>query len=101
MEGFDAADSREVSCAWLVEAQKASDAIEGDRLFRVYAGYDNVVQFLRTGLGDNVRVELSTVVRRIKWGDAAGGMGGGAANGGWWWKPSGGKRRCRWSPESL
>ncbi len=35
------------------------------------------MQFLRTGLGDNVRVELSTVVRRIKWGDAAGGGGGG------------------------
>ena len=68
MEGFNAADAREVSCAWLAEAQRESEKIEGDRLFRVYAGYDRVVQFLSTGLGDSVEVELSTVVRSVKWG---------------------------------
>jgi monoamine oxidase len=71
VEGFNAADAREVSVAWLAEVQKASEEIEGDKLYRVYAGYDKIVQFLRTGLSDDVRVELSIVVRKIRWADAA------------------------------
>jgi monoamine oxidase len=70
VEGFNAADAREVSSAWLAQNQKAADQIEGDRLFRVYAGYDRVVQFLRTGLSENVRVELATVVRSVMWRDS-------------------------------
>jgi monoamine oxidase len=71
IEGFNAADAAEVSCAWLAEAQRASEEIEGDKLYRVYAGYDKVVQFLRTGLSDQVKVELSILVRKIRWGDSA------------------------------
>jgi monoamine oxidase len=76
VEGFNAADAKQVSCAWLAGAQQASDDIEGDRLFRVYAGYDRVVQFLKTALGENVRVELSTVVRHVRWEKSAGGAAG-------------------------
>ncbi len=70
-EGFDAADAGVVSSKWLKAAQEASDEIEGDRLFRVQAGYDRIVQFLRTGL-ENARhqLEVNTLVRRIEWGKA-------------------------------
>ncbi len=68
VEGFDAADSRLVSCQWLSDVQKDSDKIDGDRLFRIHAGYDSLISFLRTGIDDpRHRVELSTLVRRIQW----------------------------------
>jgi monoamine oxidase len=68
VEGFDAADSGVVSCRWLAESQKESDAIEGDRLFRVLAGYDRITQFLRSGIDDpRHRIELETLVRRVEW----------------------------------
>jgi monoamine oxidase len=68
VEGFDAADSAQVSCRWLAAGQKASEAIEGDRLFRVLAGYDRITQFLCSGIDDpRHRIELETLVRRIEW----------------------------------
>jgi monoamine oxidase len=67
VEGFNAADAREVSARWLADAQKASEEIDGDKLFRVYAGYDRIVQFLKSGLGNEVQVELSTTVKKISW----------------------------------
>lgn len=47
MEGFNAADAREVSVLALGFQQKAEDAIDGDRLWRVTAGYDGVTEYLR------------------------------------------------------
>jgi monoamine oxidase len=68
IEGFDAADTSIVSSQWLNAAQKASDEIDGDRLFRVHAGYDRIVHFLRSGLEDDShQLELNTLVRRIEW----------------------------------
>jgi monoamine oxidase len=67
--GFDAADPATVSSRWLAAAQEASEQIEGDRLFRVYAGYDRIVQFLRSGIDDaGAHIELGTVVRAVRWG---------------------------------
>ncbi len=68
VEGFDAADSGLVSCRWLADVQKDSDAIDGDRLFRIHSGYDRIINILRTGIDDaRHRVELSTLVRRVHW----------------------------------
>jgi monoamine oxidase len=69
VSGFDAADPAAVSARWLAAAQAASEKIEGDRLFRVNAGYDRILQFLRTGISDaGAHIELGTRVNRIQWG---------------------------------
>lgn len=70
--GFDAADPAAVSARWLAVAQAASEKIEGDRLFRVNAGYDRILQFLRTGIADaGAHIELGARVQRIRWGGDA------------------------------
>jgi monoamine oxidase len=46
VEGFNAADHRLISTASLGAQQKAEDATEGDRIFRVKAGYDRLPQYL-------------------------------------------------------
>ena len=71
VEGFNAADAREVSARWLADGQRESEKFGGDKLFRVYAGYDRIVQFMKSGLGGEVQVELSTTVKR----DSRGGLG--------------------------
>ena len=66
-EGFDAAEVDRVSVAWLRQTELASDAIDGDRQFRVLDGYDRVLAWL----GDNPRVtaslRLETVAREVRW----------------------------------
>ncbi len=70
VSGFDAADPERVSSQWLAAVQKASEKIEGDRLFRVYAGYDRIVQFLQTGIADaGAHIEVGVVVRKVHWGE--------------------------------
>ncbi|HVX84835.1 MAG TPA: NAD(P)/FAD-dependent oxidoreductase [Phycisphaerae bacterium] len=69
VSGFDAADPAQVSAQWLAAVQKASEKIEGDRLFRVYAGYDRIVQFLQSGIADaGAHIETGVVVRKVRWG---------------------------------
>ena len=46
VEGFNAADHRVISVAALGVQQKAEDAIEGDRVFRLRGGYDQLPKFL-------------------------------------------------------
>ena len=46
VEGFNAADQRRIGIASLVKQQRAEDAIEADRLFRVTSGYDAVPNIL-------------------------------------------------------
>jgi monoamine oxidase len=66
-EGFDAAEVDRVSVAWLRQTELASDAIDGDRQFRVLDGYDRVLAWL----GDNPSVaaglQLETVAREVRW----------------------------------
>jgi monoamine oxidase len=68
VEGFNAADQHRIGVASLAKQQRAEDAIEADRLFRVAPGYDAVPGYLaseivRTG----GRIELGTAVHRIEW----------------------------------
>ena len=68
IEGFNAADAREISVASLRVQQAAEDAIEGDRLFRVCDGYDRVPQFVARRFREaGGTLSLSTRVHRIAW----------------------------------
>lgn len=68
VEAFNAADRRRIGIASLAKQQRAEDAIEADRLFRVTPGYDAVPEFLASEFaraGGTLR--LQTPVRRIDW----------------------------------
>jgi len=68
VEGFNAADHGVISAASLGAQQKAEDATEGDRVFRVRDGYDRLPEYLAervTELGGVVR--LGHVVEEIRW----------------------------------
>jgi monoamine oxidase len=68
VEGFDAADADQVSCQWLADAQKDSEEIDGDRIARIYDGYERIINFLRTGIQEpDQRIRLSTIVTDIRW----------------------------------
>jgi monoamine oxidase len=66
-EGFDAAEVDRVSVAWLRQTELASDAIDGDRQFRVLDGYDRVLAWLGETLGPSANVRLETVAREVRW----------------------------------
>lgn len=63
VEGFNAARKEQVSVAWLNEEERASDEIDGDRSFRILAGYDAVARHLARDLD----IRLSREVTRIRW----------------------------------
>jgi monoamine oxidase len=68
VEGFNAADARRIGTAALAKQQKAEDAIEGDRAFRVENGYSALPDFLLKGFeaaGGELR--LSAPVEAIAW----------------------------------
>jgi monoamine oxidase len=76
VEGFNAADAREASAVALARQQKAEDAIEGDRVWRLVEGYDGITEFLRKrveALGG--RILMRATVVRVEW---RGERGGGA-----------------------
>ena len=68
VEGFNAADHRVISVAALGVQQKAEDAIEGDRVFRLRGGYDQLPKFLagRIEAGGG-KIYLKTAVKEIRW----------------------------------
>jgi monoamine oxidase len=63
VEGFNAAYKERVSVEWLNHENTASDAIDGDRSFRVRSGYDSVPSFL----AQNLEIRLNTAVRKLTW----------------------------------
>jgi len=71
VEGFNAADATRISTRGLKQQMAASDAEQGDRLYRVRDGYDLLPLHLARPLagplavGDGLR--LATVVTRIRW----------------------------------
>jgi monoamine oxidase len=72
VEGFNAADHRVIGVAALARQQRAENAIEGDRLFHVEAGYDRLPEFL----ADRFRaaggsILLNRQVRHIRWSRSA------------------------------
>ncbi len=68
IEGFNAADQHEISVQALIRQQRAEDAIEGDRLFRVVEGYAALTDFQCLkfeGAGGIVR--LGTRADAVRW----------------------------------
>jgi monoamine oxidase len=68
VEGFNAADSRIIGIAALVQQQRAEDRVDSDRLFHIEAGYDALPMFL----SDRFRAAGGTLllahpVRRVRW----------------------------------
>jgi monoamine oxidase len=68
VEGFNAADHRVIGVASLAMQQTAEDATEGDRLFRVRAGYDRLPEYLAERfVAAGGRLLLHTLVERVEW----------------------------------
>jgi monoamine oxidase len=68
VEGFNAADHREVSAASLGVQQKAEDATEGDRIYRLRDGYDQLPRYLSERIGElGGKVLTGTPVQEIHW----------------------------------
>jgi monoamine oxidase len=72
VEGFNAADSRNIGVISLGEQQAAEDAIEGDRLFHVVGGYQQIPEFVAEALKRaGGRILLNTRVVAIEWGPSS------------------------------
>lgn len=68
VEGFNAADHAAISVAALGKQQVAEEQIEGDRVFRVSSGYDQVPGFLARKVREaGGKIALNAVVLRIEW----------------------------------
>lgn len=68
VEGFNAADRTRIGIASLAKQQRAEDAIDADRLFRLSAGYDALPAYLAAEFVSAGGVlELSAPVRTIEW----------------------------------
>src|ERR1700679_3528651 len=68
VEGFNAADHREVSAASLGAQQKAEYETDGDRTYRLRGGYDQLPQYLVRRIVDyGGRVMTGTPVKEIRW----------------------------------
>ncbi|HTZ90572.1 MAG TPA: NAD(P)/FAD-dependent oxidoreductase [Alloacidobacterium sp.] len=68
VEGFNAADARRIGTAALAKQQKAEDAIEGDRGFRIEDGYSALADFLLKKFDEaGGSLRLSTPVVAVAW----------------------------------
>jgi len=68
VEGFNAADARQVSALALGRQQAAEDAIEGDRSWRITQGYQRLPEFLRGRLETaGGRVILNAPAAAVMW----------------------------------
>lgn len=68
VEGFNAADHRQISTASLAVQQQAEDAVDGDRLYHVVGGYDQIAHYLARRIaarGGSIR--LGERAREIRW----------------------------------
>ena len=68
VEGFNAADSRLVSVRWLQEQKRASEQIDGNRLYRLEHGYDGVVDWIYHKIDpERLTLRLNTAVTMVRW----------------------------------
>ena len=68
VEGFNAADHRQISAASLGAQQKAEDSTEGDRIFRLRGGYDQLPAYLAQRISEyGGTVVTRTVAKEIRW----------------------------------
>ena len=72
VEGFNAADSAIISVRALAMQQRAEDAIDSDRLFKLEHGYDGLPRFLAQQTESaGGQILLGSVAQRISWQRAA------------------------------
>lgn len=77
VEGFNAADSTVISVKALALQQRAEDAIDSDRLFKLTHGYDGLPTFLAQQFeGAGGRILLGSAAQRISWQRGAVSVGG-------------------------
>jgi monoamine oxidase len=67
VEGFNAADATRMSAAGLKQQTEASEAEQGDHLYRVPDGYDALPEHLARPLARAGSLRLAAVVTRIRW----------------------------------
>jgi monoamine oxidase len=68
VEGFNAADHRQISTASLGAQQKAEESIEGDRTYRLRNGYDQLPAYLAQRIAEyKGSIRLNTPVRELRW----------------------------------
>lgn len=68
VEGFNAADKHRVGVQSLLRQQKAEDAINGEKAYRIVAGYHSVSQFLMMGIPAPPSIlRVNSVVHEIQW----------------------------------
>lgn len=68
IEGFNAADSTRISTLALGVQQRAEDAIEGDRVFRLRGGYDQLPAYLAERIAHHGGTILTgTAAQSIRW----------------------------------
>jgi monoamine oxidase len=68
VEGFNAADQHVIGIAALAKQQSAEDAVQGDRIFRVQAGYEAIPRALAAGLArGGCAILLKRKVQRVAW----------------------------------
>ena len=76
VEGFNAADAKRASALALGRQQRAEDAIEGDRMWRIREGYGALVEFLRRRVeAAGGEVVMGAEVVRVRWRAEHGGRG--------------------------
>ena len=66
VEGFNAARAELISASAVAIGDRASAAIEGQRQYRLKAGYGSLIAWLATGL-PRESLHLQTAVREIRW----------------------------------
>lgn len=68
VEGFNAARADRISTRALIQEMQASDAIDGERSFRVAEGYDHVAQWLfERCTSQGATIHLNSVVSGVRW----------------------------------
>lgn len=68
VQGFNAADYRQIGIHSLAVQQHAEEEIHGQDLFRIREGYDRLPHFLARKVREaGARIELSRPVERIEW----------------------------------
>jgi monoamine oxidase len=68
IEGFNAADKERIGIASLAQQQRAEDAIDTDRLFRIAAGYDAIPKYLSAAFSRaGGELVLEAAVHRVDW----------------------------------
>ena len=66
VQGFHAAHAERVSVRSLVEGEKASEEIDGEKQYRLLGGYARLVDYLAAQLPPET-ICLNTVVRAVRW----------------------------------